>query len=540
MLGVIADRKDHDVVSEFFELFKTPWEFYQSDRSYPAVLCLGESDICGCDAKLVILYAGRPLKFDTQQGVGSGSQTKGGSLLSYGKKRLPVYGDSITFPGGGGVLVDAESQRAAMYCHESSGKIVVRVGYDLLAEARTLLTEGQPLRNASLPALELHIALLRDLIVTHRIPLIEIPPVPQGYRLIACLTHDVDHPSIRRHKFDHTMFGFLYRALVGSLLSVLRGRVALRHLLTNWAAACKLPLVYLGLAKDFWGEFVRYPQLEMGARSTFFVIPFAGRAGRSLHGAAQGKRATRYAATDVAVQIDQLMSAKCEIAAHGIDAWLDSSSGRAEIEQIRKITGQQEIGVRMHWLYFAGESPVILEQGGADYDSSVGYNETVGYRAGTTQVYKPLCATRMLELPLHIMDTALFYPGYLGLTKAEARERVSSILDNAMQFGGIVTVNWHDRSIAPERLWGDFYTELVAELKRRGAWFATAAQTVAWFRKRRSAVFENVRWETEPPRVRLPLGKSENLPDLQLRVHNRERSAQEAIANTSHLNEVWA
>ena len=68
------------------------------------------------------------------------------------------------------------------------------------------------------PTLDLHIAVLRDLIVASGAPLVEIPPVPEGYRFIACLTHDVDHPSIRQHRFDHTMFGFLYRAVVHSLV----------------------------------------------------------------------------------------------------------------------------------------------------------------------------------------------------------------------------------------------------------------------------------------------------------------------------------
>ena len=51
-------------------------------------------------------------------------------------------------------------------------------------------------------------------------------------------------------------------------------------------------------------------------------------------------------------------------------------------------------------------------------------------------------------------------------------------------------MNWHDRSLAPERLWGGCYRELVQDLKNRGAWFATGGQAVAWFRKRRSVVFE--------------------------------------------------
>ena len=146
----------------------------------------------------------------------------------------------------------------------------------------------------------------------------------------------------------------------------------------------------------------------------------------------------------------------------------------------------------MHWLYFGEQSPAILEKAGIPYDSTVGYNETVGYRAGTTQAYKPLDTTRMLELPLHIMDTALFYPNRMALSPQEAKELVSH---DHRQRGSIrrghVTVNWHDRSIASERCWGDFYVGLVAELKSKGAWFATAAETVAWFRERRASGFSH-------------------------------------------------
>ena len=72
------------------------------------------------------------------------------------------------------------------------------------------------------------------------------------------------------------MFGFLYRAIFGSLRKLIRGQMSIQGLLTNWAAALKLPFVYLGLAKDFWRDFDdRYLEMEKGLRSTFFVIPFA-------------------------------------------------------------------------------------------------------------------------------------------------------------------------------------------------------------------------------------------------------------------------
>jgi hypothetical protein len=520
MIGVVANSSERAVVREFFELFKTPWEFYQAQRKYDVILCAGVGDFDEYTAPLILIYSGRKLPCDLTESVQIADHGNDACTVPYSGFPVPIYGDYLSFRDSTGALPVQESPMTTIYRRKSRGSEVVRIGYDLFAEIRTLLTAGQPVVNAAIPTLDLHIALLRDLIVTSGVPLVEIPPVPDGYRFLACLTHDVDHPMIRRHKFDHTMFGFLYRAILGSLVDVFQGRMPWRMLWTNWAAALKLPLVHLGLAKDYWSDIDRYVALEGGARSSFFVIPFEGRQGRGKQGTAPSARAARYGAADISGQIRNLISAGCEIGLHGIDSWLDSSAARDELEEIRRITGRQEIGVRMHWLYFDEQSPAKLERGGAEYDSTIGYNQTVGYRAGTTQVYKPLSATRLLELPLHIMDTALFFPGHLHLSFREAREKVDGLVANAAQFGGVVTVNWHDRSLAPERLWDGVYVDLVDELKRQGVWFATAAQTVAWFRKRRLSVFENISWESGAMLAQTAVEGGNDLPDLQLRVYN--------------------
>jgi hypothetical protein len=520
MIGVVANSSEEAAVREFFELFKTPWEFYQPHRKYEVILCAGGGNVDEYAAGLVLVYSGRKLPLDATEYVRIADNGKGECTLPYKGFRIPIYGDHLSFRENTGVLPAHEFPTMAIYRCQSRGREVVRIGYDLFAEVRKLLTNGQPAGNAAIPALELHIALLRDLIVRSGIPVAEIPPVPDGYRFIACLTHDVDHPMIRRHKFDHTMFGFLYRAICGSLIAALRGRATWRNVWTNWVAASKLPLIYLGLVEDYWAGIDRYTAMEGGAHSSFFVIPFKGRPGESQHGTAPSGRAARYGAADISDQIRSLTSAGCEIGLHGIEAWADSSRASNELEEIRKITGKQEIGVRMHWLYFDEQSPVTLERAGASYDSTVGYNETIGYRAGTLQAYKPLGTSHLIELPMHVMDTALFFPGYLNLSADEAQERVGHLIDNAIQFGGSLTVNWHDRSIAPERLWGDFYVDLVTELRARGAWLTTAGQAVAWFRKRRSAVFENVSWEAWALRVKIAVETGDDLPDLQLRVHD--------------------
>ncbi|HXJ79757.1 MAG TPA: hypothetical protein VMS64_13880, partial [Candidatus Methylomirabilis sp.] len=93
------------------------------------------------------------------------------------------------------------------------------------------------------------------------------------------------------------------------------------------------------------------------------------------------------------------------------------------------------------------------------------------------------------------------------------------LVDAAERDGGALTVNWHDRSLAPERQWGDFYVELVGELKGRGAWFPTASRAAAWFAQRRSVAFGAVDWERGSARIRISANTSQDLPGLTIRVH---------------------
>ena len=520
MIGVIANSSEHAVISEFFELFKTPWEFYTSDRRYEVVLCAANQNLHDHTAKLVLLYAGHEVPADAEENIEIASKGSS-SMFSYKGTRIPIYGDFVTFrEKGTGLLVDEKSQHAAMHQRQSRGAVVARMGYNLFGEVGTLLTAGQPAAYAGIPTLDLHIALLRDLIVASGVSLVEVPPVPNGYRFIACLTHDVDHPSIVQHRWDHTVFGFLYRAILGSLSNFFRGRIPVRNLLTNWAAALKLPFVYMGFANDFWRDFEdRYREVEQGLCSTFFVIPFKNRPGNDSKGIAPKFRASRYGARDIAGAIEKILLAGCEVGLHGIDAWTDSSKGIEEFEEIQRLTGISETGVRMHWLYYDQQSPVALEQVGAVYDSTVGYRETVGYRNGTTQAYKPLQVERLLELPMHVMDTALFYPAYMGLSQRKATKILRRLTDNVSHFGGCITINWHDRSLAPERLWGPCYRDLVQDLKDRNTWFATGGQAVSWFRKRRSVVFD-MDGEGNVVFAKLTAHPEDFAPGLRLRVYN--------------------
>src|SRR4029077_4202497 len=138
-------------------------------------------------------------------------------------------------------------------------------------------------------------------------------------------------------------------------------------------------------------------------------------------------RAVRYDLSQLQTSVSGIVARRGEIGVHGIDAWRDIAEARKEREQIQALTHVPEVGVRMHWLFFDSESAGKLDEAGFSYDSTVGYNEIIGYRAGTTQACRPFEKKCMHELPLHVMDTALFSPAHLNLSPEQAMIRINDM-----------------------------------------------------------------------------------------------------------------
>jgi len=159
--------------------------------------------------------------------------------------------------------------------------------------------------------------------------------------------------------------------------------------------------------------------------------------------------------------------------------------GRDELGKIAAISGEPRPRHPGCTGSFGTSTPLrVLEEAGYDYDASLGYNETIGYLNGTTQVFRPSGVRSLLELPLHIQDGALFFPNRLDLSESDAWTRCEELIGRAGPLGGVLTVVWHDRSHGPERFWGDFYLRLLRTLRELDGWFGTSGQVVGWFRKR--------------------------------------------------------
>lgn len=520
MIGVICNPREEPVVREFFQLFKTPWAVFDPSGSYEAVLVSGGAPPPDeLDAGLVIFFGGEG---ETQtRGDGGGSARQSHATLTARGTELPIFCGATAVANRGDVLGHraADLTPLVRVCDEG-GQRLIWCGYDLFAEVEFLLGRGQPVEHARTPTLDLHIELLRRWMVDAGIEFLELYPTPPDCGLLASLTHDIDFMGVRRHTSDKTLLGFLYRATVGSLIDIVRGRGSVRRLVRNLGAVLSLPLVHIGRVDDFWLPFERYAKADSPWRSTFFIVPFKGRPGRAPNGGVATGRAVPYGAPEVAPELRELAAQGHEIAVHGIDAWWQSDSGKEELAVLRSAGGNDVVGVRMHWLYFDPSSAGKLESAGFEYDATVGYNETVGFRAGTAQVFAPLGTERILELPLVVQDTSLLYPSRMHCTEHQALEVAQAVVDTVHASGGVATISWHERSLSPERLWDRVYDGVLAHLCRRGASVRPARDVVAWFRARRSVDLEGA--HLAPPSIaQIAATADGDLDDsLRVRIHH--------------------
>ena len=359
-----------------------------------------------------------------------------------------------------------------------TGNLIDLEGNDLFKTIGDLLNTGQD--HLHEPVCEILIDQLRQELKKYTI-LVEIPPAPWGHPYMLALTHDVDVTSVRECRFGTV------------------GYAAYQCFCQGQGTGRSLPaLARLGIGSDPWVLFSRWKALEdgLGVRSTFFFVPRKDDPGIRAH----PYRSVPYAIDNEILY--PLTRDGWEAGVHGIDNWADAEAGTRE----RAVVSGAIAGNRTHWLLFDEMSWKALDEAGYSYDSTFGYNDDAGFRAGTLQAYRPRTAETLLELPLHIQDIGLFGKSCwapvdegwekipcLHLDESGAAELCNRILDCAKRYGGAVTLLWHYESITPPREWSGLYGDLVNRAKADGAWVTTAGNVVEWFKWRRKTGIEYVR-----------------------------------------------
>ncbi|ABF40373.1 hypothetical protein Acid345_1371 [Candidatus Koribacter versatilis Ellin345] len=145
---------------------------------------------------------------------------------------------------------------------------------------------------------------------------------------------------------------------------------------------------------------------------------------------------------------------------------------RAESESLRSAIQTDAIGGRHHYLRWLPSCWGDWEKAGLKYDSSVGYADCIGFRAGTCIPYRPWNFAEdrpydLLEIPLLVMECSLIAKQYMGLGRGEAVARVRELAERCRLTGGEFTLLCHNDMLFDPEVGEDFYLSLVKAIGTR-------------------------------------------------------------------------
>lgn len=151
----------------------------------------------------------------------------------------------------------------------------------------------------------------------------------------------------------------------------------------------------------------------------------------------------------------------------GYSTFLAPAKLREEADRCRQAVRQEHIGGRQHYLRWRPETWVHWEQCGLAYDSTLGYADRVGFRAGTCVPYFPWLwrenrRADILEIPLIMMDRTLTSAQYMGLAPEESVAALKMLMRRCEAAGGVLTLLWHNNCLG--RPFSRYYPRLFAEL----------------------------------------------------------------------------
>jgi peptidoglycan/xylan/chitin deacetylase (PgdA/CDA1 family) len=280
-----------------------------------------------------------------------------------------------------------------------------------------------------------------------------------GARFAIALTHDVDVP------WRWTPIGMRGAAArLKDAVTAGHGRAATREA----RALAAVPVHRLRGTDPNW-SFDRIVELERqrDAGSTFFVM--AGHGHR-----ADGAAPEAYDRLRPRV-VEAIRRHGGEVGLHGsYTAAADPEVLAAEKARLESLAGPVA-GHRYHYLRVRPhENLATLVRLGFAYDTTLGFPDSPGFRAGIAHPFRPwdLAADRpldLIEIPLALMDVS-FEDRYLGLSARHAEGHVLALVEWAAEHGGGFAVLWHtDRFDRwPAAGWDRLYARLIDAVHDHG------------------------------------------------------------------------
>jgi hypothetical protein len=294
-------------------------------------------------------------------------------------------------------------------------------------------------------------------------------PTWQGARFAVALTHDVDSP------WRWTRIGL--RGAAARLKRDTRS-ARLGPALREATALAAAPVHRLRGTDPNWrfGEIVTEERRRGARGSTFFVL--AGH-----HDPHDGAAPESYERLRPRL-VETLLEAGAEVGLHGSYTAADDPArlGREKAD-LETLAGPVR-GHRYHYLRADPQRNLdVLADLGFAYDTTLGFPDAVGFRAGIAHPFRPWSFERegpldLVEIPLAAMDATLAEERYLGLTAKRAEPQLMALLDWAAENGGAFAVLWHPDRFDPLTSggWDRLYSRVLEGVRERGGVCVPAAE----------------------------------------------------------------
>lgn len=204
---------------------------------------------------------------------------------------------------------------------------------------------------------------------------------------------------------------------------------------------------------------------ELGVRSSFYFLPRTG----ERHDAHYDWNAPRFREL-----FATLRAGGWEIGLHGSYRSIEAGRLKDERAALQNAAQVPVSGGRQHYLRFDVRSGFEAYQAaGLRYDSSLGYAEALGFRAGLCRPYHPFCPVRrapfeLIEIPLIIMDTTL--RTYEKVPIERVWDRVLPYLEQVRGHRGAAAILWHNTYFAGHKFTGydEIYRRIIRWVQERG------------------------------------------------------------------------
>ena len=291
---------------------------------------------------------------------------------------------------------------------------------------------------------------------------------PNGKKFAVCLTHDVDEVK-KTYQYITRPLRYIKR---GDYRGVLNQISSLMQKIKG--------------AEPYW-TFEKIMDIEKrhNVKSTFFFLNEKGKVNLfdpkswKLYG-----RRYDINSRKISTIIEKLKSEGWEIGVHGsYYSYLDLEMLEKEKGEMEKILKSKVYGIRQHHLNLEiPETWRYHEKVGFEYDTSLGFQDKIGFRGGTCFPFNPFDSRKgksipLIEIPLTIMDTPLF-----SSKEEDIWKDCINTINIVERHQGVLTLLWHHAVFNNYEYpgWTERYEKMIEMCKEKNAWITNANDLIEW------------------------------------------------------------